>query len=112
VFVAGADEEAGALSVEVDAMDNPERGREDLLAGDARGHRARRVELALSAEHARSFAPRSGPPPDLEFHVRDEADNAHDDVVLLVLVRAGLGRGLGVCDCVVGSVALLRFPLL
>ena len=87
---------------------------DDRAAGDARGHCARRVERALpvGAEYARSFAPRSGPQPDLQFHVRDEADDAHDDIVLPILVRAGLGRGLGVVDCVVGSVALLWFGLL
>ena len=45
---------------------------DDRSAGDARYHCTR----ALSAKHARSFAPRSGPPPDLQFHVRDEADDA------------------------------------
>ena len=87
---------------------------DDRAAGDARGHCARRVERALGAEYARSFAP-SEPPPALQFYVRDEAeyvieaDDADDDVVLRVLVRAGLGRGLGVDDCVAGSAALLRF---
>jgi len=84
---------------------------DDRVAGDARGHRASRVERALSAEYARSFAPRGEPPPALQFHVRDEADDADDDVVLPVLVRAGLERDRGVDDCVVGSVALLRFGL-
>ena len=84
----------------------------DLAAGDARGHCARLVEHALGAENARSFAPLSGPPPDLQFHFRDEADDADDDEVFPVLVRVGLGRGLGVDNCVMGSVALLRLGLL
>ena len=70
---------------------------DDRAAGDLRGHCARLVEPALGAEHAR--APRSGPPPDLQFHFRDEADDTHDDVVPPVLVRSGLWRGLGVDDC-------------
>ena len=78
----------------------------DRVAGDARGHCARRFERALDAEYARSLAPCAEPPPALQFHVWDEADDADDGVV--VLVRAGLGRGLGVVYCVVGFVALLR----
>ena len=85
---------------------------DDCVAGDARGHCARRVERALGAEHARSFAPRGEPPPALQLHVRDEADDADNDVVLSILVRAGLGRVLGDDDFVEGSVALLHFGLL
>jgi len=51
------------------------------VAGDARGHCARRVERALSAECARSLAPRAEPPPALQFDVRDEADDAHISLV-------------------------------
>jgi len=80
-----------------------------LTAGDDRaviGHCARRVERALSAECARSLASRTETTPALQFHVRDEAEDADDEVVSLYWLELARGEA---SESTTASWALLRF---